>query len=519
MANEEGQQMTSRPADRVSHRTWISAVGAWARRSAPALVGLLAGLIAVAGAWVPSYWGDEAASVLSAERSLPSLFSLLSRIDAVHGVYYLFLHGWIAVAGTSEAVVRFPSAVAIGFAAAGTVVVGRRLAGPTTGILAGCVLAVLPVVTRLGMEARSYAFTMAAAVWLTVWCIALVRRRESRWWAWAAFAVAFAASLYLFVYLALMAVVQVAVLVVHRAPRATMLRWLAASSAAAVLALPIVVAGRSQRGQLAFLARRDYATAESVVVGQWFGSSWWFAAAVWMLIAVAVATALLVPRMRSARQVVVVAAVWLTVPTAAILMGNAVLGPMYNMRYLSFSAPAVALLAAVGLRGLAALASLRVSRPDLGRVVPLIGLALVVVAAVPGYVAQRGPFAKDHGADFRQVAEAVSANATAGDAIVFDQATKPSRRPRLSLDLYPEQFAGLDDVGLKRPLASRAWLWDAVAPLPAVTGRLQSHTRVWAVESGGDMADVAELRSIGYSVERVIPVHRTIIYELVKEGT
>ena len=71
----------------------------------------------------------------------------------------------------------------------------------------------------------------------------------------------------------------------------------------------------------------------------------------------------------------------------------------------------------------------------------------------------------------------------------------------------------------RRPLASRAWLWDAVAPLPTVADRLEAHSRVWAVESGSDSTDVTELRSLGYTVERAIPVHRTVVYELVKEGS
>jgi mannosyltransferase len=509
----------------------MGSAGAWVTRSAAPLVGFIAGVIAFAGSGIPSFWGDEAASVLSAERSVPSLLALLGHIDAVHGLYYLFLHGWIGLVGTSEAAVRFPSAVAVALAAAGTVVLGTRLAGRATGVLAGCVLAVLPIVTRLGIEARSYAFTMAAAVWLVVWFVTLVRRREARWWAWAAFAAASAVSLYLFLYLALLAVVQLAVLAAYRAPRATVLRWLAASVATAVLAAPIIVIGAAQREQIAFLARRDYATVDSVVVRQWFGSSPWVAVAAWSLIVVAIVAALFLRRMRPARRAALVGGVWLVVPTAVVLAANAWLTPTYNLRYLSFCAPAVALLVAIGLRGLGALAAS--AAPVASRhgavggrravppatLVPLLGLAVILGAAAPGYLAQRGPYAKDHGADFRQAAAVVAANASPGDAIVFDQSTKPSRRPRLSLDLYPRQFAGLDDVALRRPLASRTVLWDAVAPLPAVADRVEAHARVWAVESGSDSTDVAVLRSLGYTVEQAIPVHRTVVYELVKEGS
>ena len=75
-------------------------------------------LASFAGSWVPSLWGDETVSIMSAERSLPSLFSALGHIDAVHGGYYLFLHGWIGLFGASELSVRLPSAIAVGFAAA-----------------------------------------------------------------------------------------------------------------------------------------------------------------------------------------------------------------------------------------------------------------------------------------------------------------------------------------------------------------------------------------------------------------
>src|ERR1700710_940749 len=92
------------------------------RRRAPfaALVLGAAGLVlSASGSWIPSLWGDEAASVLSAERSLPSLFRMLGHVDSVHGTYYLFLHFWIDAFGASELSVRFPSTIAAGFVVAG----------------------------------------------------------------------------------------------------------------------------------------------------------------------------------------------------------------------------------------------------------------------------------------------------------------------------------------------------------------------------------------------------------------
>ncbi|MFZ0229530.1 MAG: hypothetical protein WAL41_21875, partial [Mycobacterium sp.] len=50
---------------------------------------------------------------------LGQLAHLLDRVDAVHGLYYLLLHGWMAV-GTSPAVMRVPSVIARRRAASST---------------------------------------------------------------------------------------------------------------------------------------------------------------------------------------------------------------------------------------------------------------------------------------------------------------------------------------------------------------------------------------------------------------
>lgn len=96
---------------------------------AASLTGGAATAISMIGSATPSLWGDEAASVLSAERSVPSLLTMLQHVDAVHGLYYLALHFWIGVAGTSPFAVRAPSAVAIGICVAGIVVLGSRRCG------------------------------------------------------------------------------------------------------------------------------------------------------------------------------------------------------------------------------------------------------------------------------------------------------------------------------------------------------------------------------------------------------
>jgi uncharacterized membrane protein len=112
-----------------------------------AIVGMFAFLISVAGAGRPSFWEDEAATISASTRSLSQLWSLLTTVDAVHGLYYLLMHGWFAVFPATEFWSRVPSAIAIGIAAGGVVTLGWRLSTRSVAVTAGIVFAVLPWTT------------------------------------------------------------------------------------------------------------------------------------------------------------------------------------------------------------------------------------------------------------------------------------------------------------------------------------------------------------------------------------
>jgi len=111
---------------------------------------------------------DEAASRWAASLSLAQLAHLLRHVDAVHGLYYLLLHGWMA-AGTSPAVLRVPSVIAMVAAAALMVILARRLTGPgragqLAGLFAGLIVALSPVVSYYAQTARSYALVYACVL-------------------------------------------------------------------------------------------------------------------------------------------------------------------------------------------------------------------------------------------------------------------------------------------------------------------------------------------------------------------
>ncbi|MCK2035745.1 glycosyltransferase family 39 protein [Microbacterium sp. SSW1-49] len=485
------------------------------RASAPWLWGTVGAAVGFTGSWIPSYWGDEAASVMSAERSWSSLAGMLGSVDAVHGLYYVMLHLWVGAFGSAEAATRLLSALAAGVMVAGIVVLVRGSASDRFATMAGIAAVVLPRTTSMASEARSYALGAAAAVWLTVLLLRLLRRRAGIG-GWIGYAFGAAACMYLFLYLGLLLVVHgLYVAVMHRERFAS---WLRSTAASVVLATPIVVLGYQQRAQIAFLARRDYTTVRNVLVSQWFGHPV-VALFAWYLV-IAASAALVVALVRGSakdrpdQHLTVLALLWLVVPTALLLAGN-LISPTYNVRYLSFCTPAAAILIA---RGAEAVGSLLAAHRR--RIVPLGLVIALVVVCVPVYLGQRTPWAKDGGSDWRDVAEYIATNAHHGDAVIFDQTTKPSRDPRILVSLYPHAFSDLQDLALRTSYAERTHLWDAVVPNMVAVADAPGETSIWAVELSspfGRPADITALLQDDFRVDASHRINRTTVYHLTKE--
>ena len=496
------------------------------------VLGLLGFVLSAAGSWQPSFWGDEAASVMSAERSVPSLFQMLGHIDAVHGTYYLFLHYWIGLFGASEFSTRLPSAIAIGVATAGTVALARALVNTRVAILAGLVFAVLPRVTYMGAEARSTAFATATAVWAAVLLVNILRRQRDDGRVpvalWAGYAVITAAGAYLFLYTVLLIPVHALLVLLSRRKDAApgtdrraghgsgltaLWPWAAAVAGSLVLATPILYWGLREQDQISFIARRPQVSLLEAAVNQWFGNPA-LAATAWFLVVLAAVAAFAfqhgqVNGQRSTWRVLVVALAWMLFPSVVLYLGNQLVTPMYALRYLSICTPAVALAMAIGI------ASIRL------RWLQVTAVVLVVGLAVPSYLAQRGPYGKDDGSDLRQAAAVVEAGAHPGDAVVFDESVRPSWKPRLALHLYPTAFQGLRDVTLKRQYTERAGLWDSTIPLEEATTRLTNTGTVWVLQFRGSQVSttgttVQTLEAAGFSVVHSTTVNRTVVIEMTR---
>jgi mannosyltransferase len=480
------------------------------------VVGAASALVTIAGTWLPSFWGDEAASIMSAQREWSSLFALLGNVDAVHGFYYVLLHGWIEVFGASAFAVRLPSGLAVGAASAGLYLLVRRRASPAIALIAAGLFVVMPRVSYLGSVARSMALAMAAGVWLTLLLLRLLDRAARPVW-WIVYAVGLAAGSYVFLYLVLLIPVHIAVVVFHLVSRSgtRALRSLGAEirpfalawTGAAVLTAPIFVTAVMQREQIAFREQRDVVNWESVLAAPWFIVPV-VALASWSLIAVAVVAAVLHrhdPAWRGRRELLILSGAWIVVPTAALLVCTALITPVFTPRYLGVTAPAVAIAMAVGVSALPGLWPRAVA------------ITAIVAMAAPTFIDQRMPHARHGGTDWQALSAVVEEVAEPGDGILFDEDVRPSRRPRLAMHTYPEGFQGLVDLTLVRPFHETAGLWDVTAPLASVASRLDGIDRVIVVSRSrqGVDADVDVLRREGFDVvERVaLTADELAVYE------
>ncbi|WP_244202114.1 glycosyltransferase family 39 protein [Streptomyces diastatochromogenes] len=219
----------------------------------PVLVVLVPVLLSLAlGLWGVrrggSLWRDEVVTYDMARRPLPDLGRALEHADAVHGLYYLLMHGLFRAFGAADPllVLRLPSVLATAVAAGLLALLGLRLAGPGAGLLAGVVFGMLPPVQRYAQEGRSYAVVCMLVVWASCLLVRAVRLGTGRAWAGYAGVLLGACLLHEFAVLALLAH-AVAV------PRAVRREWALAAGAVIVGITPLTVCSMRQTEQVAWI--------------------------------------------------------------------------------------------------------------------------------------------------------------------------------------------------------------------------------------------------------------------------
>ncbi|WP_413602765.1 hypothetical protein [Curtobacterium sp. Curtsp57] len=488
---------TPAPAvERAHARTLLSA---WRSEvGLPLLLGVLATVVTATGSWIPSFWGDEAATAMSAQRSWSSLLLEVRHVDAVHALYYAIMHVWVQAFGAGPLALRFPSTLALGATVAGLVVLTRLSDGTrVTAVVVAVCTTLLPRLSHQGEEARAYAMDAAVATWIIVAVCATLRSRIRPRTGWTIVAALTIVGTYLFLYVGLMLVVT-GVFVLSSSGRSRHLRaWLVSTATVVVAVAPIALVGMSQKAQVAFLAHRVTSDPASVLVSVYFSRTW-VAVVCWTLVLIAVAAAVRTHAQsgwetgrQPAPSLVGIGVVWGVLPLALLVAVNPV-AHEFSARYATFTAPGIALLVASGIE-------------VLGRGNRWVGLfagGLTLALVVPVWLGQRTP-AAFNASDWSTTAALVRDHARPGDQVAFDVTVRPSRRELLALRTYPSDFARLKEVQVTTPYwENTSWDDRALTVEQAADAGRFHDGRVWLLQDahGGvvDHEGEATLRDAGF---------------------
>lgn len=375
-------------------------------------------------------WRDELATWSAAARPVSALWAMAQNVDVFYFPYYLFLHFWIDVFGASAASMRVPSVLAAVGATALVSLLAGRWFDRRAGFCAGVVFALIPMVSRMAQESRTYAFVMffvALSTWLLL--RAVEDPRWPRWVAYGAGMVALGASEV--TGLTIVAGHAVYVLVKWRAQRdRSLLRFVIAFVVALVPLVPFGVLSIGQPQTVIhsvphptllglFGIKFPYKTS-SEVWPEVFRSS----AVAWVVLGLAV-LAVVVDRRR--REVTTVYALFF-LPLCALWIASQGSVSFYFFRYFVFLLPVAAVAAGVTLAAI--------------RIRPLVGVALLAIAAL-GFTDQqavRAPNAHDTAfypvdtafaeysgqyAAYSQLAALIEDGLRPGDAIVYADRSNP----------------------------------------------------------------------------------------------
>ena len=368
---------------------------------------LLALVITASGLDGPALWRDEAVTAGMARRPLGSLFPVLGEIDAVHGLYYLLMKGFVALFGDGETALRAPSVIGAVLAAGATAELGRRLGGARVGLFAGLLVAISPAMSRYAQEARQYTLVSGLAVLATL--LLVLALRERRTFTWYGVTIALLGLLHLFTLLLVPAHLATVLL---RRDRRLLLRWASATSAALAPCAVLAAVALPQSGQVGWIDPPD-AVAVTRMLDDLAGTPAFFALCVVLM---------LLGRNAALWRT---AAPWTVLPPLILLVAS-LWDPFYVFRYVLFCVPAVALLTAAGLDRL---------RWSAG--VPV--LLTAALLALPSHQQMRQP--SERADDLRTLARIIETESAPGDAVVFHYTS--SRR---AMSAYPDAYAGLSDV-------------------------------------------------------------------------
>jgi mannosyltransferase len=437
---------------------------------------------------------DEVATRWAALLSLRDLAHLLNRQDAVHGLYYLLMHAWVAVGSSPEAL-RIPSVLAMAVAVALVAVLTRRLTGSGwAALFAGLVMAFTPVISFYAQTARSYAMVVACVTGAT---LVLVRAlgaeaagtgglRPARWWL--AYGVLVALAGYLNELALLMLVAHAVTVLVARQGQRVLGHWARAAGVGAALVAPLVLISVREDGAVTWINRPGLADLR-VLFRDYFGVS----TVAGVLLAGCAVVAVLAPARARRRGPAVPGpgvgdapawwrggvslpsvAVPLVLPALLLLGESLVARPLYVDRYVLYGEAGAAMLAGAGIWLIGRWLGRAARRPGLLWVPGVAVCAAALILQLGPQHRIRTPHSRQF--DFGGPSQYVGANARQGDGVLFFGAL--FRKARLG---YPEDFTRTRDFAMAESPQQAGSFWGKDKPFSAVYPLMLEYPRIWVV--------------------------------------
>ncbi len=444
-----------------------------------------------------SMGNDEVATRWAARLGLHQLAHLLSTVDAVHGMYYLIMHGWMAL-GTSPAVIRIPSVISMTAAVAMTVIIARRLTGSGwAGLFAGLIMALTPVISYYAQTARSYALVMACVLGSTLALIRAMRAETGgatdmqiarRWLTYGAL---IALSGYLNELSLLVLTAHAITVLLARYGRSAVAHWAGVSVAAALLVTPVVLISHREDLVVSWISRPDLRDLR-ILFHDYFGAT----TAVAVLLVACAAAAVLPsggrwrwPAAASADAgpkpesgwwssggitLPSVAVPLLLAPAAVLALESLVTRPLYVDRYVLYGEAGAALLAGAGVHRIGQWLGDVVDRRAL---IWVPGVAVCLCALLLQLAPQhaiRTPRSRLF--DFGGPSRYVGAHAQRGDGVLFF--TSFYRKARLG---YPADFRKVSDFAMAVPPVRTGNFQGRNKPFEITGPLMLDFRRIWVI--------------------------------------
>ena len=461
-----------------------------------------------------SMGNDEVATRWAALLPLRELAHLLSKVDAVHGLYYLLMHAWVAL-GSSPVLLRIPSVIAMTVAAVLMVIIGRRLTGSGwAGLFAGLIMTATPSISFYAQTARSYAMVLACVVGATLVLVHALdaeatgapAARLARWW------LAYGALVTLGGYLnelsLLVLSAHAVTVMVARYRRQVAEHWAVTAAVSALLVVPLVLISVREDSAVTWIPRPGVGDLR-ILFHDYFGAT---TAAALLLLACAVIAVWPTGRERrgSAERPGVspgvgaapvsaggpadtgasqsasawwrggvslpsVAAPLLVVPALLLILESLVAKPLYVDRYVLYGEAGAAMLAGTGMWRIGQWLSRRFGSQPALLWVP--GVAICVCVLVLQLAPQhrvRTPASRLF--DFGGPSRYVGVNARPGDGVMFFG--NLFRKAELG---YPGDYTKTTDLGLAESPARAGSFRGRDKKFPAVHPLMLEYRRIWVV--------------------------------------